>query len=235
MSILNFVQFNDHSAVVTVDTLSSSGREVSKLLVIPHLGAVIAGRGRYEVFTTLALRAMVCPTFELAAAQIARDFDEALLAVPEHDRVLAASLGISEEALDARMFGTLRRDEVNAGQQMLLVGPSQAGQLEALHLMSDGPGAPMVTLRHAGVVVGPPNDELTQAAPQMLATDSGALLFALRQFADCPETQRPGYGGRLLVARLNGGRVALRDLGKLQRPSAVPKSRRDASASLGAD
>lgn len=222
MSILNFVQFDDHSAVVTVDTLSSNGCEVSKLLVIPHLGAVIAGRGRYEVFITLALRAMVCPTFELAAAQIARDFDEALLAVPEHDRVLAASLGISDEALDARMFGTLRRDEVNAGQQMLLVGPSQAGQLEAIHLMSERPGVPMVTLRHAGLVVGPLNDELIQAAPQMLSTDSGAYLFALRQFAECPETERPGYGGRLLVARLNSGAVTVRDLGSISSAPTKP-------------
>lgn len=218
MSILNFMQFDDDTAVVVVDTLNSLGRECSKMLPIPHLGAVIAGRGRADVFVTLALRTMVCSTFDAAADELERDFSELLDAAPLRDESFARSLGIDVEALRAQTFGAVTYDEIHSGQQVLLVGLSErSGHLDAVYLRRGRPGTPVEVIRHAELVVGPSTDELIQTASLMLSTDTGAYLFASRQFAQCPETQRPGYGGRLLVARLSRGETTVRDLGALER------------------
>lgn len=58
MSLLNFCQFDDDTAAVAVDTLDTCGSESAKMLVMPHLGAVIAGRGRAAVVKGVAARIM---------------------------------------------------------------------------------------------------------------------------------------------------------------------------------
>lgn len=229
MSLLNFCQFDDDTAVVSVDTLNSAGGECSKLLTLPHLGAVIAGRGRYDMFFVLALRAMVCSTFAHAAEELERGFRGIQDALPEHDRALAESFGISVATMHERYYDSQSSERLNAVQQMLLVGPAtESGKLAALYLDRQGPDLPVTVLRCPGLVVSPPDDELNGAAAQMLATNTGAYLLASLQLERCAEAKRPGYGGRLLVARLCRGDISVRDLGKLHRPDEKTQAQRAA-------
>lgn len=213
MSILDFVQFDDESAVVVVDTMNSRGRECAKMLVLPHMGAVIAGRGRQEVFITLVLHAMVYQTFDAMAERLEEDFRDVTDGVPAYDNALAESLGLSAESLREQCLGNVEFVDIH---EVLLVGPSaRAGRLEAVWCRREGLNAPVTTLRSAGEIVAPPDDELIAAARQALATDAGACAFGALQLERCAKG-KAGYGGRLLVARLGRNGVSVRDLGRLK-------------------
>ncbi|WP_128000630.1 hypothetical protein [Piscinibacter defluvii] len=227
MSLLNFYQFDDDTAAVAVDTLDSRGSESAKMLVLPHLGAVIAGRGRAAVSKGIAARVMQFASFDQAANELERELVEVHDALPAHDEAAAASLGMSVASLYEREFGTDGSDVRYLGAECLLVGLSaRTGHIEATYIKRARPGASAEVLKRAGLVVSPPEDELIKAAPLMLATDTGAYLLASLQLERCAETKRPGYGGRLLVARMKRGEVTVRDVGRLERQAHATQAQR---------
>lgn len=221
MSILDFAQLDDHDAVVSVDTEDSTGAEAGKMFVLPHLGAVVAGRGRSDVLRLLVYQAMRYTTFDQAADDLERAFVECHDALPEFDQAAAAAVGLSVPEIYARQF-VHWGDDTYLAQEVLLVGPSaRLGYLEATYIKRARPGACPEVLRKAGTVVAPALPDDAQRSPRcLLTTDTGAYRLASLQLERCAEAKRPGYGGRLLVARMKRGEVTVRDLGRLERSTA---------------
>jgi hypothetical protein len=218
MSILNAARLDAHHAVVAVDTIATTGVHCSKLLMLPHLNAVIAGRGRPDVFIHAAMSLYGAQCFDAAADRLEACLAEALDAAVVRDDDMARTSGVSTDELARAHFrdGEL---EHRWCQELLLVGPSErTGQVAlevAVRKAKDGP-IQRGTLRH---MTAPALDAALWVPHLTMTTDGGAMALARQQLADMDG--RLGYGGRLIVARVStqSRQVSVKELGPITAPS----------------
>lgn len=205
MSICN-ASIGPRTALVAVDTRSLNSRhgeaETSKLMVLPHLAAVFAGRGVVEAITVLASRLATLPL----------DYDRAGELVPALARECCA-------ALDP-MTGA------DAGQWFALVGWSpRHGRLVGwqFHRATGFAQAPM---RGGGVLApalpgwgdSPPAIE-DQAT--MIAVARAQVAYG-RSFESERGSAARAFGGRLLIAEIDARgprpRITVIDAADLDEP-----------------
>lgn len=211
MSIIGFSQQDDRTAAVVVDTLDNHARHMSKMMVLPHLGAVIAGRGRSDVFQCIVAHMLACNDFDGAADRLESIFGEVLRDVPAYDAALAAANGLTVAEMHDQRLGNA---EHPSAQDILLVGHSaRSGIIEATHIHRLAADQPTKVLRRAGCVIAPPSDALIPKADQLLETNEGALEFVRTLYLS--QDLKAGYGGRAIVARVSAAQVVIQDLGTL--------------------
>lgn len=208
MTILNFALLSDDAAVVAVDTRTSGQRWASKMIVLPHLGAIVAGRGRLSAFTSAALMLNLYATFDEAADALPGLFETALRMAGPDEFAGAGAVALSE-----RLYGD--RDTLFK-QELLLVGRSpRRGFVTGVYAARPAEGAPTETSANLGSCIAPD----IELDPSMLGTDEGALKMARAQYAERLALDGgAGFGGHLIVARLSTQpetRISTRDLGEL--------------------
>lgn len=214
MSTLNFYQPDASRAVVVVDTAAGHGKHSAKLVPLMHWGAVVAQRGRGEVAAAVvsALMGYGGSTFDEGAEALPSIVEAARLFIDGRDRALAASLGVDVDEMHGRAFAGCQ-DEGHKLDEVLLVGYSdKAGGLDSILVKRHAPGQPVEVTRGLGLLIGPPCEPLHALAKSALETDQGALQFVRRQLENVP-AGAPGFGGRVIVARLRAREVVVKDLG----------------------
>lgn len=200
MSVLNCFVTPRH-ILISADTRggrAGESVEVSKILVLPHMPALIAGRGRIDYQGTIAWYAHTrcLPDFDSLADHIEQAMDEA-------ERILLQQ-GVP-----------LSPDEA---QLVVISGWSaRAGRLVLLKCERKAPGAPLQITPASSSCVGP-WDEPAMGPPPHVSNTQDMIDLARRQVEHY--AGEPGFGGRLLVAEIQAppGRrplVVIRDLGEL--------------------
>lgn len=218
MSVLNFWQSDNDSAVVVVDTLSTRGAEVSKMVCIPHLGAVLGFRGQVGVGISVVAQVLLreAANFEDLEHELPSIVDSARAWVTEQEKFLAAHFAVTVQDLrtDPR-FGNGQGDSWGL-DEVLLVGPSKAaGCIRSTHVKRHEVGGQLRVGRDLELLVGPPSESLIASAAADLSSDAGVLEFVRRQVRTCAQGMN-GYGGRAIVARIGRSGVSIRDVGPIE-------------------
>jgi hypothetical protein len=219
VSTLNYLQTTDETGMIFVDTLDSTGREVAKMTVVEHLGAIVAGRGRPLALACAVGAFKACPSFDVAfnVAQVV--FHEARAAADEWE-TLNAPQHLKDERTRIHSLYAMGSE---GGDELLLAGWSHSKQaIRAVQLRSPQGGAVDV-LEDAGVIVGPPHPSVIAAFESGLVPDDEGALASVRlqhallreQYPAAAAEGLPGYGGRLLMGRIARPGITLRDLGVL--------------------
>lgn len=219
MSCIAFTSHNNQTAVLAVDTLGSCGRESSKMLPLPHLTAIVAGRGRADDFAHIAGALSCFPSFDEALKNIEKVVHDVLAGTPHRDRVLAEGERLTVAQLHHRHFGNIP-DSGWQHHTTLLVGYSHAQQrIVATSVMRQGANAALETHSDLMCHLGPPLPaQITSGVHFLMATDSGAMTVLREQCLS--KAGHAGYGGRGLVARIDGlprPQIMIRDLGPIER------------------
>ena len=198
MSILN-VSIDRDRALVAVDTLCQTGqgpRETLKLYPLPHIGAVIAGRGQLAFLLQIHLEVILhCATFD----DLVERTIEAL--PPLFARLRAQP--------NAAAFGMGDGSDV---QELVLVGWSpQAQAMQGWRWSQSDPRLGFTREEIAPWLVSPALEPVGD-----LSTATGMLHLARRQVTRWrPSAPGGALGGRLLLAELRRGALMVRDVGGL--------------------
>jgi hypothetical protein len=194
VSILNLAIVDERTAVVVVDSAVASladqsapaDREASKALPLPHMNAVIAGRGVVGVLALSATLLLGLTTF-----------DEAVQFLPEVVDQAQASMTAAGIA---------------GPQEIAFVGWSaRDARMRAYYLQRPTRDVPFEV--HEVDYLAAPEHEPAALLPRVLQTDAGAAQFAREQYAAHPG---PGFGGRIIVVRLTPTTVCCSIAGELE-------------------
>lgn len=206
MSIVNFWTYRDR-AVVAVDTrsLGSDGAyaESSKLLVMPHLPFVLAGRGSINVTGIVFQQLQTLP----------RSFEGYVELLP----------GLVPEAIDYvnRWAGNAGVNHQINMQEVSIVGWSEKRSMMIGHTYRFDPsgngGGELFREASASISPGLEEDEMPGGFYETLGTAAGMMAAARKQLAWCARRGLDeGTGGRLLVAELTPIEVRVRSFGAIQ-------------------
>lgn len=222
MSLLQYLQPSDDHAFVMVDTRHSLGGEISKMLPVPHLGAIVAARGRTAVLLGVFSSLLGCGSFDVAAER----FEAIVRDVLDEFRCLNVTLDASipdasqiRARANERFGGQLELD----ADEVLLAGWSErACSVEAVYVRSTAGGASISTKRGLGALAGPEFPGFNAAAGQVVAqgtlSDGQALQFVRAQLAHAVSVAPLAVqclGGQMLLGRVSRAEVSVRNLGNL--------------------
>lgn len=207
MTLLNY-WVTAGRAVVATDTRSITPRggrlcESSKMIPLPHLNAVCAGRGNLDF-----LRAVVA---------VSQTFP------PDGLDAMAEQMSVYLREAGAWLLKSTRSEWVSELQEVVIVGFSAAaGRITARHYVWDLHAATLVTEKRPRYSIAPADDR--QALPDDLepTSDEGLMELARAQCRAALALHPEGaFGGRLLIAEIDTGadgrgRTQLRDLGPIE-------------------
>lgn len=209
MSTLNFLQTSEHEAAVMVDTNTTIGGEASKMLPLPHLGAILAGRGRAFSLVLMASDLLMhCSSFDAAFDAVVDHFVRAQHRLAALDRKLADAMGVELAALPSRAAGL--------SEEIILVGWSRRSDcVRAVSVAWPSAGGEVAVDEDLTACVAPADAEVLALLQNGPLSDEKALTAMRKQHAPFDDPASCGLGGRLLLGTVRRGEVSVRDLGPL--------------------
>lgn len=221
MTILNFSQRDDRQAIILADTRHSLGGETSKLMPLPHLGAIVAYRGWADAAHSVIGSLLTFSTFDEALASIEGVFSRAVARSTEMGAIAAPDKPALAAARQA--MRDLYDAEADHAYEMILVGWSEAcGAVRAVCLTATTAGEVRAT-PDLQTWVAPSHPAVIDMLGGGHALGDTALRLLVRMQLEGFRKQNPraaaeglpGFGGRLLLGRVTRGEVSVRDLGAI--------------------
>jgi hypothetical protein len=218
MSTLNvLVDPDGNQGTVLVDTRGTHGLHTSKLMAIPHLNALVAARGRSQVFSTMVSQLQTT----------AASFDENI------DGLDSLFRGVVREAnaADKSVWKMMREHNLSLygsadeGQdEFVIVGWSDKHQqVRGASVAATIGGEETSVNRDIWYRISPPQAKVLEVFEKGVPLRDTLMLSIVRlQLSDLaemfPEAKAqglPGFGGRLIVGQVARGHLVVRDLGAL--------------------